>query len=478
MKKDLPFGCFVLLIILCFSTFNLAQNNSIATGKAPGSHHISNFSNIKISDGIITPCRYVYYYDVNTSMIGRLSLDGSCPGGDLASWTPPFFATGGVQGGNGNFYILDVTPKLCQLDTSNGNVTILGLITGTGAVPLNGIAYDAVNDSYYLCGYTGSANNLYKLDINTLTATLVSNIGSTDSPVVTMAINSNGVGYAYDQVPESNAYTFDPVSGASTLLGSLGFNANYAQDMDIDIETGIIYLAAYNLDFGEGELRTMDPNTGMTTLLYPFGDQISVLEFDNLYSTTPVELTSFTAGVNQNNVVLNWTTSTETNNKGFEVERKSVDEQYQDIAFVNGYGTTTQPHQYGYIDKNPANAKYLYRLKQIDFDGTFKYTKQVEIDVALPVKFSLGQNYPNPFNPTTKIEYSIPSTSHITLKVYDVIGREVKTLVDDERQPGNYSVQFDAADLPSGVYFYKLKTTPAGGQAGIFSASKKLILIK
>ncbi|MCW8995074.1 MAG: T9SS type A sorting domain-containing protein [Psychromonas sp.] len=473
MKKDLLFSCFVLLIVICFSTTNIAQNNSSGTGQTPGSHQISKITRIKIPASLVTPCRYVYYYDATTSMIGRFSFDIGCPGGDLAFWTPPTFASGGVQGGNGNFYILDAGPSssLCLMDTSNGDVTVLGQITGMGSASANGIAYDAVNDSYYLCGYSGSTNNLYKLDINTLTATLISSIGSPGSSMIAIAINSSGVGYGYELMPDNNAYTFDPVSGTSALLGPIGFNAQYGQDMDIDIESGIIYLAAFNSNTNIGEFRTMDPNTGMTTLLSPLLDQISVLEFDNEYNIIPVELISFTASVNQKNINLNWITSTETNNQGFEVQRKSCNREYEKIGFVAGCGTTTESHSYTFTDMNIPSGSYTYRLKQTDFDGSYKYSNEVSAEVGIPVEFELSQNYPNPFNPNTKISFSIPLSDFVTLKVYDVIGKEVTILVDEVKSAGYSAVEFDASSLPSGIYFYKI-------QAGSFTDIKKMVLLK
>ena len=479
MKNFILLSCSLIVIIFSLSNINPAQSKFPPVGRAPGSHTASAFSHIQINDGPGIQCRYAYYYDVNTSTIGRLSWDGGCAGGDLATWSPPVFASGGVEGGNGNFYILDGTSsKLCQFDTSNGNVTILGLITGTAGIPTNGIAYDAVNDSYYLCGYSGSENYLYILDINTLTATYVSTIGSGSGPMIAIAINSSGVGFGYENTPSNSAYTFDPVTGTSTLLGNIGFNAQYGQDMDIDVETGIIYLTAYNLGSNQGELRTMDPVTGMTSLLYVFGDQISVFEFDNLYGVTPVELSSFTGNVESGNVMLKWSTSTETNNKGFEVQKSEIRDQsahdgtdWKSLGFVNGNGSTTEKHYYSFQDKNIQEGKSHYRLKQIDFDGSYKYSQTVEVNITAPEEFSLQQNYPNPFNPSTNIEYKIPEKEFVTLKVYDVLGNEIKTLVNEEKPAGRYTVNFSASNLASGVYYYRIS-------AGNFTNIKKMILMK
>jgi len=409
-------------------------------------------------------------------MLGRFSLDGGCSGGDLTFWAPPTFASAGVQAGDGNFYILDSgsPSSLCRLDTSNGNVTILGQISGLGGTSANGLAYNVVNDSNYICSYFGSTNYLYKIDINTLTATLVSSIVS-GSPIIAIAINSSGIGYGYDLMPNNNAYTFNPVTGVFSVLGPIGFNAQYGQDMDIDIETGIIYLAAFNNNTNGGEFRTMDPNTGMTTLISPLQGQLSVFAFDNGYEIVPVELTSFTISVSNENITLNWTTSTEINNSGFEVQRRlsslRKQESFRRIGFAPGFGTTTEPKNYSFTDQNLNSGNYQYRLKQIDFDGSFEYSNSIEVTIDILTKFSLGQNYPNPFNPTTSIEYSISSRQFVTLKVYDVLGNEIVTLANEEKSAGTYEVDFDAAELTSGVYFYQLKASDQ-----VFT--RKMILIK
>jgi len=172
-------------------------------------------------------------------------------------------------------------------------------------------------------------------------------------------------------------------------------------------------------------------------------------------------------------VVINWTTATETNNRSFEIERSEDKTNFNVIGFVDGNGTTTEGQNYSFIDKLDKEGKYYYRLKQIDFDGSFSYSNIVEINYSLPVKYSLSQNYPNPFNPSTKIEYSIPKSGFVSLKVYDLLGREIVTLVSEEKQKGKYEIEFDAAKyiLTSGIYFYSIK-------AGAFVGTKKLLLLK
>ena len=185
----------------------------------------------------------------------------------------------------------------------------------------------------------------------------------------------------------------------------------------------------------------------------------------------PVELNSFTGVTNDNNVLLNWTTATEKNNSGFTIERSKDNQSFSRLGFVPGSGTTTQLHTYSYTDKDLKNGKYYYRLKQIDFEGSYEYSDALEVTVNVPLTFSLQQNFPNPFNPATTIKYSIPKNSYITLKIYDVLGGEVKTLIKEEKSAGTYELNWNAANLPSGVYFYQLK-------ADEYTAVKKMILLK
>jgi hypothetical protein len=210
---------------------------------------------------------------------------------------------------------------------------------------------------------------------------------------------------------------------------------------------------------------------------YVFNRLRMLINFD---IETPVELTSFNATLLDYNVRLDWTTVTENNNSGFEILRgiypassgTQNDKQWKTIGFVPGFGTTAEPKSYSFIDENVTTATYKYRLKQIDFDGTFEYSNEIEVEVDFsPKEFVLYQNYPNPFNPKTVISYQLPVTSNVTLKVYDVLGNEVATLVNEEKQPGVYEVEFDASSFSSGMYLYKL-------QAGTFVQTKKMILTK
>lgn len=190
----------------------------------------------------------------------------------------------------------------------------------------------------------------------------------------------------------------------------------------------------------------------------------------------PVEFTAFNASVSNGKVQLDWSTATESNNQGFEVQRKLVkseDAQFTTIAFKPGAGTTTQAQNYNFTDdlSDFQATSVAYRLKQIDFDGRYAYSQEILIDNIAPDKFELAQNYPNPFNPITTINYQLPVSGNVTLNVYDALGRQVATLVNEFKNGGRYSVEFDASKLSSGIYFYELRS-------GNFASVKKLVLMK
>jgi hypothetical protein len=193
----------------------------------------------------------------------------------------------------------------------------------------------------------------------------------------------------------------------------------------------------------------------------------------NIYDIIPVEMTNFTANVSGSDVYLNWGTVTETNNQGFEILRfaQNDNNRWEKIGYVPGFGTTTEPKSYSFIDENISEGKYSYRLKQIDYDGSFEYSEIVEVSISLPGKFSLEQNYPNPFNPATSIQFAIGSRQFVSLKVFDVLGNEVTTLVSEEKPAGRYEITFDARNLASGIYYYKLIS-------GKYAETKKMILLR
>ena len=175
----------------------------------------------------------------------------------------------------------------------------------------------------------------------------------------------------------------------------------------------------------------------------------------------PVELVNFTAEFFQNEVTLKWRTAVEINNYGFEVERKNADFEtensiWQKVGFIKGNGSTSSPKDYWYFDKPLNGTKFIYRIKQIDFNNQYKYFPEVKVTVERPDKLLLSQNYPNPFNPATIIDYYIPKESFVQLRIYDLLGKEIFVLVNEKKKAGSYSIQFNATGLASGIYFYTL----------------------
>ncbi|MBS1494639.1 MAG: T9SS type A sorting domain-containing protein [Bacteroidetes bacterium] len=218
------------------------------------------------------------------------------------------------------------------------------------------------------------------------------------------------------------------------------------------------------------------PTTGTTinpVLYYRNGTSFSDFGVaGNVENLLPVELSSFTSSINGSNVNLSWATNSEQNNSGFDIERKSDALVWKKIGNIVGHGNTNTPSNYSFTDVNNTSGKYNYRLKQIDFNGNFHYYDLAsEVIIGAPKKFVLSQNFPNPFNPTTKINYELPVTNFVSLKIFDMNGREVDQLVNEVQQAGYYNVNFNAAGLPSGTYFYKLTTDK-------FSDVKKMVLIK
>ncbi len=191
----------------------------------------------------------------------------------------------------------------------------------------------------------------------------------------------------------------------------------------------------------------------------------------------PVEFSSFIASIINEGIRLNWRTETEVSNYGFEVQRQSHTStplnvtQWNNIGFVEGHGNSNSPKDYSFIDNNVSGGTYSYRLKQIDTDGKSEYSKVIEIDLGTPIEYGLSQNYPNPFNPSTTIKFSIPEKANVNLLVYNILGEQVATLFNEFKEAGIYTINFDATELISGIYFYKI-------ESGNFFQVKKMSLIR
>jgi hypothetical protein len=198
----------------------------------------------------------------------------------------------------------------------------------------------------------------------------------------------------------------------------------------------------------------------------------------NLVTTTvPVELSSFSASVGSGqSVILKWNTATETNNRGFEIQRSSDSKTFVSVGYVSGKGTTTQMNSYSYTDKVSSLGNYYYRLKQIDFDGQYKVTATVAVNINAPVQFSLNQNYPNPFNPSTTIKFAVQQDSKVMVKVFDMLGREVAVALNESFSAGSHSFVFNASKLASGNYIYQITAVGIDGSKQV--SNKVMTLLK
>jgi hypothetical protein len=721
-----------LIIFSIFTLFSgFAQDRNVSVGPIPNINVEINHTRVNTPNN---PASIAYDFENISKSTLSMPIPAGTPFTTLNIFIPPdgSFASSMTKGGDGNFYLITrdqntFESALYLFNTTTGSVTLLGPINGMAGDLPNGITYNPANSTYYLI----SALSLYSFNLGTRLATLIGNMGIQNGAFIDLCFNEAGACYAYD-VYTSSAYILNPATGAATLLGPLGYLANFGQGMSYDMETGTIYLSAFNYDTGTGQLRTMDPGTGATTLVTDWGYQqiaafalntqygvpcsvgvpsnpnppngatnlpitgsiaswtngsgttnneiwfgsvgnvakvydgpaitsfaLPTLSYDtkytwwvvcknatcktqglpwtfttqldpnlvvafnepfnnlncwtpigplgqanwsiyqsnnaggsppselmlyfdpsfnglaqimscpinsstlyentitwrqyaeyylgtgpligvavtydggatstNLWETqitgnifaeektvsfstasniyqlifylngnifninlwdiddiqvdyiVPVELVSFTANVTEGFVELSWITSTETNNRGFEIERASSSTMpsqgdWETVGFVPGFGTTTEIQTYSYSDRTVTSGKFSYRLKQIDFDGTYKYSNVVEVDVPLLNEFTLEQNYPNPFNPGTKIKFRLAVDSKVSLKVFDVLGQEVAALVNENLVGGVHTIDFDASSLNSGVYLYRIEATGINGTN--FLDIKKMLFLK
>lgn len=223
--------------------------------------------------------------------------------------------------------------------------------------------------------------------------------------------------------------------------------------------------------------QLVDDRWSLDTFFYLFGDndgddgsidvaevaiwdhaltEVEVAALGTVGTVLPVELSSFAANEVNGAINLQWSTATELNNNGFEIQRKSLQNDWATLGFVPGNGTTTDPKDYSFTDRSVNIGKYSYRLKQLDFNGNYTYSEIVEAEIVAK-EFKLFNNYPNPFNPSTIISYSIPADAFVTVKIYNTIGEQVAELINENQVAGQHQLNFNANNLPSGIYFTEVK---------------------
>lgn len=275
----------------------------------------------------------------------------------------------------------------------------------------------------------------------------------------------------------SNNTTFIRVGitggGVGPDFATVGFdiNSSYVAWVQLNFTilsattTGLTIIPGTNA-VGLFENHSNDPSTGIInnqTLTTP----------ENINNEPlPVELSSFTAKMyDEDKVKLNWKTQTEVNNYGFDIERQAISGEWEKVGFVNGNGNSNSPKEYSYVDNNLiGGSKFLYRLKQVDNDGQFTYTDAVEVEVV-PNDYDLSQNYPNPFNPSTTIKFSVPKQTQLKINIYNMLGELIETISNGTYEAGYYTVSFNASNLPSGMYIYRIESSD-------FVQVRKMVLIK
>jgi hypothetical protein len=330
----------------------------------------------------------------------------------------------------------------------------------------------------------------YEIDENpfdsTLFVTLQIRLNENENAVLDHAFNLKfDYGIPALQFVEGTYVNFNETDGyqTSTITGPGG--SNTIQNIETQLVSGpgrevtdmyidFVVFEFKIIDFNEAALVCPHNNASGFHFYLPNSTQDWIIgEWLCYEANIPVELASFTATSKPGNVILNWATASELNNCGFEIERKLDNSVWERINFVEGHGTTTEPKVYSYVDdiSSVTATSIAYRLKQMDFDGTFEYSMEVYVDNPAPTDFSLYQNHPNPFNPVTTITFDVLAKANVNLKVFNSLGEEVVSLVNEEKPVGNYEVEFNAGRLSSGTYFYRF-------QAGSYVETKKMMLMK
>ncbi len=275
----------------------------------------------------------------------------------------------------------------------------------------------------------------------------------------------------------ANGYWIITPTGGSGYTYDITLNYDDAQIGNVTPESDLRISKSDDGGASYTPFLSFAPNTSLNTITVTGLNSFSIFGLGDNSAPLPVNLSSFTSNINGRNVKLNWITTSEQNNAGFDVERKTLAGVWIKTGFVQGKGTTATSSNYSFEDKNLKAGKYNYRLKQIDVNGNFEYhSLNSVLEIGLPTKFDISQNYPNPFNPTTKVDFQLPVDSKVSILVYDMTGREIKTLLNNElRTAGYYTAEFNGSSFASGTYFYRF-IAEAGGKKNIMT--KKMILLK
>jgi carboxypeptidase T len=367
------------------------------------------------------------------------------------------------------------TPVFVFADTTN-NPLNMWTVTFT---PTTSPKWEATTQSFYSspASYTDSKDGNYTNNATvTMTLTNPVDLSGLTTPRLTYWTKfdiENNWDYGQVRISTNNGSTWIPLAGQYTNPGTGTFQPNgqpLYDGVQSDWVREDISLTGYTTSQVKFQFQLRTDGSLIRDGWYV--DDIVVI----YYGVVPVELSSFSAAYSNSSVYLNWSTASELNNSGFEIQRSVYDDDapgnriWLTKGFIEGRGTTTESNTYSFIDNKPMTGKNYYRLKQIDYDGIYTYSNEVEVDVHGVTEYALEQNYPNPFNPNTVIGYQLPVTGVVTLKVFDVLGTEIANVVNEHKPAGRHQVEFNAEGLSSGVYFYTIT-------AGNFSQTRKMMLI-
>jgi carboxypeptidase T len=429
----------------------IINNGSLTIGDIPSRTTVNNSQNLSFTIGSSMPA------DILVKMMVTVYTNGTPMLVDTMS-----FITG--------------TPTTVFIDTTN-NPLNLWTIT---AAPLSSPKWEETTTTYYSApnSYTDSKTGNY-INNATVTMTLTNSLDLSqyNNPKLVFwtkyDIESNW-DYGWVRVSTNNGATWTPLEGIYTEPGVGSFQPS-GQPVYDGVQSAWVReeMSLTGYTGSQVKFQFQLVTDGAVTRDGWYVDDISV----EAYTIIPVELTSFTANLIDNKVTLKWSTASELNNHGFEIQRNRSSEErsYVTVGYVEGKGTTTETTEYIFVDKSPITGVSNYRLKQVDYDGTYKYYGPVTVEYSGIIDYELSQNYPNPFNPATVIKYSIPQDGEVSIKLYNILGVEIAELVNEYKEAGKHSLEFsvDALDgkIGSGVYFYTLKS-------GSYTQTRKMILLR
>ena len=327
-----------------------------------------------------------------------------------------------------------------------------------------------------------STSNVYRIDIASGNVISSFNTGTGNGTVFGLAVAGEITVATQLFITVAPLFDINPINTQHCVTATVVDQNNVPQN-NVTIDWNLVGVNGPNSTTtqtganGETQFCYIGANVGYDTIIATIRSTGAQARAVKLWeSSLPVELTSFTSTVSGTDVNLNWATSKEINNSGFDIERSVIAGEWTKVGNVTGNGTTNETKLYSFTDKNLASGKYNYRLKQIDYNGNYEYFNlSNEIEIGVPQKFDLAQNYPNPFNPSTKINFALPKDGNIVMSVFDNSGRLVSKVADGFRTAGYYTVDFSAANLSSGVYFYKLEFSGSGSE---FTKTMKMTVLK